>query len=68
MMDPAVMDKMQAFVPKHMQAMPAMMTKAKEAMADLAPAKAYKDLSAAERKKLAELPGVPESELRKPGK
>ena len=57
-MDPAVMGKMQAALPKIMQEMPAMISAMTEATKDLPKPKAYKDLTPAERAKLAQLLGV----------
>jgi hypothetical protein len=57
-MDPAVMGKMQAAMPKIMQEMPTMVAAMTKATADLPKAKTYKDLTPAERAKLAGLLGV----------
>jgi len=65
MMSPEVMDKMQAFMPKLAKQMPAIVEKVKAATADLPPMRKYKDLSEADRKKLAGLLGVSEADLEK---
>jgi len=63
--DPAVMSKMQAFLPDFMKVMPSLMTKVQTATAGLPKAKTYKDLTAAERDKLARLLGVDPKTLKK---
>jgi len=62
-MDPEVMKKMQEFVPAMMKAMPAIVDKAKAATAGLPEPRKPRDLSKAERERLAGLLGIPESEL-----
>lgn len=62
-MDPQVMAKMQAFMPRMMQQMPAIIEKAQVATADLPPPRKYVDLSEAERDKLAGILGVTRKEL-----
>ena len=57
-MDPAVMGRMQAQMPKIMQAMPALVGDAAKAAASLPKAKKYQDLTEAERNELAALLGV----------
>ena len=61
--DPAMMSRMQAFTPKLMSAMPELMAKAAKATADLPPQKKAKDLTPAERAKLAQLLGVDPAKL-----
>lgn len=68
MMDPAVMNKMMEFVPTLTKEMPAMVQKIAVATADLPKPRTYKDLSGAERKRLADLLGVPESRLNNSGR
>jgi len=57
-MDPAVMGRMQAQMPRLMQAMPALVADAAKAAATLPKAKKYQDLTEAERNELAALLGV----------
>jgi hypothetical protein len=57
-MDPAVMGRMQAQMPRIMQAMPALVGDAAKAAATLPKAKKYQDLTEAERNELAALLGV----------
>ena len=52
MMDPAIMSRMQAMLPKLMEAMPAVMAKAKQATAGLPEPKKPSDLTPAEQRKL----------------
>jgi hypothetical protein len=52
MMDPAIMNRMQAMLPKLMEAMPAIMAKAKAATAGLPEPKKPSDLTPAEQRKL----------------
>jgi hypothetical protein len=66
MMDPAVMNKMMEFMPALTKEMPNIIKKMQAATAGMPKAKGYKDLTAAERKRLAELLGVPESKMGKP--
>ncbi|CAM3135485.1 hypothetical protein SPAN111604_05610 [Sphingomonas antarctica] len=61
--DPAVMSRMQAMMPKLMAAMPDIMAQAVKATADLPPAKTAKDLTPADRTRLAELLGVDTKQL-----
>jgi hypothetical protein len=63
-MDPAVMGKMQAQMPKIMEAMPALIGEAAKATADLPKAKSYKDLSPDERAKLARVLGVDPAKMK----
>jgi len=63
MMSPHVMSKMQSFMPKMMQAMPAIVDKVKAATEHLPPPRQYADLSKAEKSKLAGLLGLSEEEL-----
>jgi hypothetical protein len=64
-MDPAVMGKMQAQMPKIMEAMPALVAAAMESAKELPKAKSYKDLTTEERAKLAALLGVDSAKLKK---
>ena len=64
--DKAVMAKMQEFMPAMMKQMPAIIEKVGMATAKLPAPRKVEDLSNAERKKLAELIGVPEGKLDKP--
>jgi len=57
------MDKMQAFMPKMMKQMPAIVEKVKTATADLPPPRKYADLSDAETAELADLLGISVAEL-----
>lgn len=63
--DPAVMGKMQAGMPKIMEAMPDMIKAMAEATKDLPPAKAYKDLTPAERERLLKLLGINSGKTKK---
>lgn len=65
MMSPEVMDKMQAFMPKMMKQMPAIVEKVKTATEDLPPPRKYADLSDAEKAELADLLGISVAELEK---
>lgn len=65
MMSPEVMSKMQAFVPKLMEQMPAIAEKVKAASASLPAPRAYADLSKSEKVRLAKLLGVSEDQLEK---
>lgn len=65
MMSPQVMEKMQAFMPKMMQQMPAMIDKVTAATADLPQPRKFADLSPAEKAKLAEILGISKAELEK---
>jgi len=62
-MDPQVMAKMQAFMPRMMKEMPAILEKAQAATADLPAPRKYADLSEAERDKLAGILGVSRKDL-----
>jgi Uncharacterized protein conserved in bacteria (DUF2059) len=57
-MDPAVMGKMQAQMPKIMEAMPTLIAKSMKAMEALPKPKQYKDLTKDERARLAALLGI----------
>jgi hypothetical protein len=61
--DPAVMSRMQAMMPKLMAAMPNIMAQAVKATADLPPAKTAKDLTPADKARLAELLGIDPKKL-----
>jgi hypothetical protein len=63
--DPAVMEKMQAFMPQLMQAMPGIMQKAQAATAGLPKPKTPATLTDADRAKLAQLLGVSPDKLKK---
>lgn len=63
--DPAVMEKMQSFVPTLMQAIPGIMQKAMAATANLPKAKTPATLSDDDRAKLAKLLGVEPATLKK---
>jgi hypothetical protein len=65
MMSPEVMSKMQGFVPKLMEQMPAIVEKVKAASATLPEPRNYSDLSKSEKARLAKLLGVSESQLEK---
>ncbi len=65
MMDPAVMNKMMEFLPALTREMPAIVQKLTSATADLPKPKTFKDLNAEERARLANLLGIPESQLGK---
>jgi hypothetical protein len=62
--DPAVMQKMQAFMPKLMQQMPAIVQKAQAAAANLPKAKTPETLTDDDRAKLAKLLGVDPTKLK----
>jgi hypothetical protein len=64
-MDPAVMGRMQAQMPKIMQAMPAMIGDAAKASAALPKPKKYSDLTEAERAELATLLGIDPKKTKK---
>ena len=64
-MDPAVMGRMQAQMPKIMQAMPSLIGDAVKATAGLPKPKKYSDLSPAERDKLAKLLGIDPAKMKK---
>jgi len=61
--DPEVVSQMQAFMPKMMKEMPNIVSKLKKTTSDLPPPRKLRDLNKEERKKLADLLGVPEDEL-----
>jgi len=63
--DPAVIQKMQAFMPKLMQAMPDIIQKASQAAASLPKAKTPETLTDADRAKLAQLLGVSPDKLKR---
>lgn len=63
-MDPAVMGKMQAQMPKIMEAMPSLVAKSMKAMEGLPKPKSYKALSKDERARLAALLGVDPKDLK----
>ncbi len=63
--DPAVMQKMQAFMPTLMKSMPSIMEKAMASVANLPKPKTYATLSDADRVKLAQLLGAPADRLNK---
>jgi hypothetical protein len=64
-MDPAVMGRMQAQMPKIMEAMPTLVGDAAKAAATLPKAKKYEDLTEAERNELAALLGVDPKKMKK---
>ena len=64
-MDPAVMGRMQAQMPKIMQAMPALVGEATKTAATLPKAKKYADLNQAERAELAALLGIDPKKMKK---
>lgn len=64
-MDPAVMSKMQQFMPRMMERMPDIIAKVKTAVDKLPPPRAYKDLTETERTRLAKLLGLSREELEK---
>jgi Uncharacterized protein conserved in bacteria (DUF2059) len=64
-MDPAVMGRMQAQMPKIMQAMPALIGDAVKATAALPKARKYADLTASEREELAALLGIDPKKMKK---
>jgi hypothetical protein len=63
-MDPAVMGKMQAQMPKIMEAMPGLIAKSVKAMEALPKPKQYKDLTKDERARLAALLGVDPKDMK----
>ena len=65
MTSPEVTAKMQAFMPKMMQQMPAIIEKAKTATASLPAPRRYSDLTEAEKDKLAGLLGLSRADLDK---
>lgn len=62
-MDPAVMERMRAFMPEMMKQMPAITATVRQATAGLPPPRKYADLTPDERKRLAALLNVREDEL-----
>ena len=62
-MDPAVMGKMQAFMPLFLKQMPQIMKKVEEANAKLPKPRSWQDLTPAERHKLSQLLGISEKDL-----
>lgn len=64
-MDPAVMGKMQAAMPKIMQELPNLVAAASKSTAELPKARSYKDLSPAERDKLMTLLGIDPKKAKK---
>lgn len=66
--DPAILNEMQALMPKMMKQMPAIVASAQKATASLPPPRTLKQLTPAERAELAKALGVPESQLRDPAK
>jgi hypothetical protein len=64
-MDPAVMGRMQAQMPKIMQAMPALIGDAVKATAALPKARKYADLTPSERDELAALLGIDPKKMKK---
>jgi hypothetical protein len=63
MMSPEVMEKLQAFMPQMMKAMPTMIEKVKAATAGLPAPRTYEDLSDADKDKLAKVLGIPREQL-----
>lgn len=63
-MDPAVMGKMQAQMPKIMEAMPGLVAKAMKSMEGLPKPKELKDLTKEERARLAALLGIDPKEMK----
>lgn len=61
--DPAVMAKMQEMMPKVVEQMPAMVREMQAATADLPKPRAWKDLSADEKRRFAELVGTSVEEI-----
>jgi hypothetical protein len=62
-MDPAVMAKMQGFMPMMVKQMPEIMKKVEEATATLPKPRKWQDMTPAQRKELARLLGVTESQM-----
>ena len=62
-MDPAVMGKMQAFMPMMVKALPDIMKKASDANAALPKPRTWDEMTPAEHSRLAKLLGVPEADL-----
>jgi hypothetical protein len=62
-MDPAVMGKMQGFVPMMIKQLPDIMKKVEAATAALPKPRTWDELTPAQRSRLAQLLGVPESQL-----
>lgn len=65
LLDPEVMDRMQAMMPELLKEMPAMIVAMEQATADLPKARTYGDLRKDERARLAKLLGISETELAK---
>ena len=63
-MDPEIMGEMQALMPEMMKKMPELAKKSQQAVKDLPPPRKIGDLSKPERKRLAELLGVKEEDLK----
>jgi hypothetical protein len=63
MMSPDVMEKMTAFMPQMMKAMPAIVGKVKDATARLPAPRSFADLSDAEKDKLARILGISRNKL-----
>ncbi len=66
-MDPEMMKEMTAFMPEMMKRLPDLIAQAKKATASLPPARKLKDLTPAERRRLAELLEVPDDKLNDAG-
>ncbi len=64
-MDPAVMGRMQAAMPKIMEAMPTMIAAMTDATKDIPKARTYNDLTPAERARLAALLGIDPKKAKK---
>ena len=64
-MDPAVMGRMQAAMPKIMEAMPTMIAAMTDATKDIPKARSYKDLTPAERARLSQLLGIDPEKTKK---
>jgi hypothetical protein len=62
--DPALVSRMQAMVPKMMQAMPAMMKKVGDATASLPKPKTTSELTASDKAKLAKLMGIDPKDMK----
>ncbi len=63
--DPAVMDRMMAMMPKMMEDAPRMVAAMQEATKDLPKPRTYKDLSAEERNRLADMLGIDPRKMKK---
>jgi len=64
MLDPAVVKRMQTMMPKMVEAMPAVLKKSMDATAGLPKPREVKDLSAEERRRLADLLGLDPKKLK----